>query len=254
VSPLDRSSDRFDEDAMSMHEQLVVITGVGREGQVGEAVAATLAAHGATLALIDVDGAQAAARAATLHSAGAAARGYAVDLTDMEATTAIAARIVDDHPSFGGIHTLVCLAGGFAWTGALDASDFSHVQRQLSINLMTAFSATRAFLPALRRVRGNVVYMGSVAALPGADVAGTAAYAAAKAGVLSLMRSVSQGEREHGVRANAVAPSAIRTAANVAEMGDGQRYVSREAVAEAVLWLASGGASEFVTGQVVVLG
>lgn len=239
---------------MSMHGRLVVITGIGREGQVGEAVAAAFAADGATLALIDVDGAQAAARAATLRASGAAAQGYAVDLTDIDATTALATRIGAEHAALGGVHTLVCLAGGFAWTGPLDEGDFAQVQRQLSINLLTAFGATRAFLPALRVARGNVVYMGSVAALPGADVSGTAAYAAAKAGVLTLMRSVSQAERGNGVRANAVAPSAIRTAANVAEMGDGQRYVSREAVAEAVRWLAGGGAAEFVTGQVLTLG
>jgi NAD(P)-dependent dehydrogenase (short-subunit alcohol dehydrogenase family) len=239
---------------MSMHGRLVVITGIGREGQVGEAVAATFAAHGATLALVDVDGTQAAARAATLRASGAVAHGYAVDLTDIEATTALAGRINEEHVALGGVHTLVCLAGGFAWTGALDQGDFTHVQKQLSINLLTAFGATRAFLPALRAARGNVVYMGSVAALPGGDVAGTAAYAAAKSGVLTLMRSVSQSEKGSGVRANAVAPSAIRTAANVADMGDGQRYVSREAVADAVFWLAACGAAEFVTGQVVALG
>jgi NAD(P)-dependent dehydrogenase (short-subunit alcohol dehydrogenase family) len=239
-----------------MRDGLVVITGVGREGQVGEAVAAAFAAQGATLALLDLDAAQVEARAATLRSSGASATGYAVDLTDFEATAALGVRIAADHATQRGVSALVCLAGGFALSGALDQTDAGHVHQQLSINLMTAFSATRAFLPGLRVGRGGVVYMGSVAAMPGGDSAGVAAYSAAKAGVLALMRSVAQSEAAHGVRANAVAPSAIRTAANLADMGDdGVRYVSREAVAETVLWLAGGGAAaEFVTGQTVMLG
>jgi NAD(P)-dependent dehydrogenase (short-subunit alcohol dehydrogenase family) len=237
-----------------MRDGLVVITGVGREGQVGEAVAAAFAAQGATLALLDVEAGQVEARAATLRSSGASATGYSVDLTDFDATAALGVRIAAEHPSHRGVSALVCLAGGFALTGALDQAEVGEVQRLLSINLMTAFSATRAFLPGLREGRGGVVYIGSVAALPGGDSAGVAAYSAAKAGVLALMRSVAQSEAANGVRANAVAPSAIRTAANLSDMGDGVRYVSREAVAETVVWLAGGGAAAaFVTGQTVVL-
>jgi 3-oxoacyl-[acyl-carrier protein] reductase len=160
---------------------------------------------------------------------------------------------VADHPEQSGVAALVCLAGGFAATGPLDTSDAAVLHRQFAINVATAYSATRAFLPALRVARGSVVYMASAAVLPGGDVSGTAAYAIAKAGVLSLMRSVSQGEAVHGVRANAVAPQAIRTAANLSSMGDGRRYVERGAVAEAVLWLVEG-AGEFVTGQTIAMG
>nr|MCU0649071.1 SDR family oxidoreductase [Gemmatimonadaceae bacterium] len=147
---------------------------------------------------------------------------------------------------------LICLAGGFAWTGTIDASDPALLARQFTINVETAYGATRAFLPALRVAKGSVVYIASAAVMPGGDISGTAAYAIAKAGVLALMRSVSQGEAVHGVRANAVAPQAIRTAANISSMGEGQRYVERGAVAQAIVWLA-GGAGEFVTGQTIVL-
>jgi NAD(P)-dependent dehydrogenase (short-subunit alcohol dehydrogenase family) len=122
----------------------------------------------------------------------------------------------------------------------------------IAINLTTAYVATRAFLPALRRRRGAVVYFASAAALAGASIGGTAAYAAAKSGVVALMRAVSQKERGAGVRANAVAPTSIRTAENVASMGDTERYVERAEVAEVVAWLCSDAASA-VTGQVIRL-
>jgi 3-oxoacyl-[acyl-carrier protein] reductase len=80
-----------------------------------------------------------------------------------------------------------------------------------------------------------------------------AAYAAAKAGVVTLMRAVAQEERDNGVRANAVAPAAIRTADNVRDMGADARYVEREDVASAVLFLCSP-AARAVTGQVIRLG
>jgi NAD(P)-dependent dehydrogenase (short-subunit alcohol dehydrogenase family) len=80
-----------------------------------------------------------------------------------------------------------------------------------------------------------------------------AAYATAKGGVLTLMRAVAEEERSQGVRANALAPTAIRTAANEKSMGPDAQYVEREDVARAVLWLCSE-ESRPVTGQVLTLG
>jgi NAD(P)-dependent dehydrogenase (short-subunit alcohol dehydrogenase family) len=79
-----------------------------------------------------------------------------------------------------------------------------------------------------------------------------AAYAAAKSGVLSLMRTVALDEKANGVRANAVAPTSIRTATNVADMGDKTDYVERESVADVVAFLASHLARN-VNGQVITL-
>jgi 3-oxoacyl-[acyl-carrier protein] reductase len=150
------------------------------------------------------------------------------------------------------VDALINMAGGFAMSGPVAGSDFATWQRQISINLTTAYLATRAFLPALRAARGSIVYFSSASTLPGARIAGTAAYAAAKSGVVALMRAVAQEEAEHGVRANAVAPTSIRTATNVESMGDDARYVERSDVASTVLWLCSDEASA-VTGEVVKL-
>ena len=74
---------------------------------------------------------------------------------------------------------------------------------------------------------------------------------AIKAGVLALMRTVAAEELGR-VRANALAPTQIRTAENVAGMGENAAYVEREDVAEAVLYLCSD-ASRNVTGQAIKL-
>ena len=66
------------------------------------------------------------------------------------------------------------------------------------------------------------------------------------------MRAVASEERANGVRANAVAPSTIRTADNIAAMGEQPAMVSREAVAEVVRWLASD-AARAVTGQLIAV-
>jgi NAD(P)-dependent dehydrogenase (short-subunit alcohol dehydrogenase family) len=229
----------------------VLITGVGHSGQVGEAVARAFAAEGARLLLVDMMIDEANARAADLRASGADARAFACDLSDAAQLTFLAA---EAGAVIGGkLDVLVCLAGGFAMTGPVAESDPAAWQKQLTINLTTAYLTTRAFLPALRAAGGAIVYFAAAAALPGAATGGMAAYVAAKSGVIALMRSVSADERANHVRANAVAPTQIRTAANLQSMGDKTNYVEREEAAATVCYLASSEASA-ITGQVVRLG
>ena len=231
--------------------KLFVITGVGRAGQVGEMLALRFAQSGATVGLIDRDADPLNERAADLKKAGHRVIASVTDLTDADSVAKAAAACTN-----GGktpVDGLVAAAGGFGMSGPVAESDFAAWQRQLQISLYTAYFATRAFLPMLRSARGSIVYFASAAALPGAKTANMSGYAAAKAGVLALMQAVSQEERANGVRANALAPTSIRTAANVSAMGSDQAYVERESVADVVLWLCSK-ASRDVTGQVIRLG
>ncbi len=229
----------------------VVITGVGRTGQVGEAVARAFASEGARLVLVDVMLDEANARAAELRAAGADARAFACDLSNETQLTVLAAEV---GAAYGGrLDALVALAGGFAMSGPVAESDPALWTRQMTINLTTAYLTTRAFLPAVRVASGAIVYFASAAALPGGAVTGMAAYAAAKSGVVALMRAVAADERVHHVRANALAPTSIRTTANVQSMGDQSNYVAREEVAAAVCYLCSANASA-ITGQVIRLG
>ena len=233
---------------MDFSGRSVVLTGVGREGQVGEAVAAAFAELGARVFLVDRQESQARARAEALTAAGKRAAGLGVDLTDEAGVAALAERVRD--ATGGRVHALVHMAGGFASGGPLAESDPALFARQFALNATTAYLTARAFLPLLRATKGAMVFFASEAVLPGGKTAGISAYAASKSAVVALMQSIAQDEASRGVRANAVAPTSIRTAANLAAMGPDVAYVSREDVANVVLWLCSDDARA-VSGQVV---
>ena len=226
----------------------VVLTGVGREGQVGEAVATAFAERGARVFLVDRQENEARARAESLVKAGRRAAGLGADLTDEAAVAALAERVRD--ATGGRVYGLVHLAGGFTKSGPVAESDAALWSRQFLLNATTAFLTARAFMPMLRTAKGAIVFFASEAILPGGRTAGLSAYAASKSALVALMQSISQEEAARGVRANALAPTSIRTAANVAAMGADAHYVSREDVAKVVLWLCSEDARA-VTGQVV---
>ena len=228
----------------------VLVTGIGREGQVGEAVAAALADAGAAIAAVDLLSDAVEARVATLRGRGARADGFACDLTNESAVQTLAETVASRYDE--RLDAVVHLAGGFAMASVADSAP-AVWQKQLALNLTTAALTARAFLPLVRAARGAFVFFGSAAALPGASVANMAAYATAKSGVLTLMRALADEERPNGVRANALAPTSIRTAANEKSMGSDTRYVEREDVARVVVWLCSN-ASMPLTGQVIALG
>jgi NAD(P)-dependent dehydrogenase (short-subunit alcohol dehydrogenase family) len=224
-----------------------LVTGVGAKGQVGEAVAAALATRGDTVVIVARSDAEVQARAGEL---GGNVRGFACDLSDAAAVDKLAAAV---RRELGDrLDALVNLAGGFASSGPLATSDPTAFRKQLDINFTTAYQTTRAFLPMISAAGGSIVFFASESVLEGSKTSGVAAYAASKAAVVALMRSVADEGREAGVRANALAPGAIRTATNEAAMGSTARYVEREDVAAAVLFLCSP-ASRAVSGQLIRL-
>lgn len=231
-------------------ESTVVLTGVGKPGQVGEVVAATFASRGARVIVVDREAADAQARASDLAFYSAQAHGLGCDLTDPVQVRDMATTI--DALAPAGVHAVVHMAGGYVDGTAIADLDPAALHKLIAINLTTAFLATKALIPLARKARGSMVYFASAAALPGASVARSAAYAASKGGVITLMRAVAAEERSNGVRANALAPQAIRTESNLATMGPAQQYVEREQVAASVLWLCSQAAAA-VTGQVIRL-
>lgn len=233
--------------------ELVVITGVGRPGQAGETVARMFAERGASVALLDLNEDEVRARADELRAAGFVATAHAGDLSNASVARQLAADVQAAHPkAHGAVQVLINAAGGFGSTGPLDESDPDGWRKMFTISADTAYCATRAFLPALRLAHGSIVYFGSTASLPGGKPGGLAAYASAKSAVLTLMRSVASDEAKHGVRANAIAPVAIRTAQNIDDMGEKDSYVDRESVGDVLLFLCSHAARN-VSGQVLEL-
>jgi NAD(P)-dependent dehydrogenase (short-subunit alcohol dehydrogenase family) len=237
------SAQRFD-------GQCAVVTGVGRAGQVGEVVAKEFAARGAKVSIIDRDGASAETLATAMRADKLDVSAYGCDLTDAAATAETFAKIAAANG--GKIHALANVAGGFAMSGPVGESDPAVFQRQLSINLGSAYGATRACIPFMRAEGGGIVFMAAAAILPGGKLANMSGYAASKAGVTALMRAVAQEERANGIRANALAPTAIRTGVNLDSMGDKFAYVERESVAGVIAFLCSREAVN-VTGQVIEL-
>jgi len=233
---------------MELSGRSVVITGVGRAGQLGEAVAAAFSARGARLFLVDRHDAEAQGRADALLAAGGRAAALVADLGDERQVQALAERVRG--ATGGRLHAVVHLAGGFAASGPVIDSDPAVWSSQFALHATTAYLAARAFLPQLRAAKGALVFLASEAVLPGGASAGLSAYAAAKGAVVTLMRAIAQEEATSGVRANALAPSAIRTAANVASLPAGTPMVSREAVADVIVWLCSEEARA-VTGQLI---
>jgi NAD(P)-dependent dehydrogenase (short-subunit alcohol dehydrogenase family) len=225
---------------------LSLITGVAKTGQVGEAIAAALAARGDRVIVVARSQADAAARAAEIPGAV----GYAGDLADPGAVEALAERVRAAHGNT--LDALVHAAGGFGMSGSMASADPGILRTQLEINLVTAYLVTRAFYSMVAAVRGSMVFFASEAVVEGARTATLSGYAAAKFAVVGLMRSVADEGRTVGVRANAIAPAAIRTASNESAMGTEQRYVERGDVASVVAYLTSP-AARAITGQVIRL-
>jgi NAD(P)-dependent dehydrogenase (short-subunit alcohol dehydrogenase family) len=207
--------------------------------------------------MLDRDKNAVADRAAALKKIGANATGYGCDLTDPAQVADVAKRVAADAQASGSrpagrIDALVNVAGGFAMSGGIGESEVATLSSQIAVNVMTAYLASRAFVPMVRD-GGSVVYFASALVLPGAHTAKVSAYVAAKSAVVGIMRSVADEGRARGLRANAVAPTSIRTGDNLRVMASDTHYVERETVAETVLFLCSP-ASRSITGQVLRLG
>ena len=225
---------------MDFSGKVVVVTGAF--GVLGAAVARAFAAHGARLAALDLAMHPPEALAAELGEQHLLLGG--VDLGELESSRrAMAAAAM----RFGGIDVLVNVAGGFQWQTLLEG-DVETWDQLYRMNLRTAVVACKVALPALiERGRGAIVNVGAGAAARAS--AGMGAYTASKAGVQRLTESLADEMKEHGIRVNAVLPSIIDTPRNRADMpnADHSRWVRPEALAEAVMFLASDAASA-VTG------
>ncbi|GAA4880080.1 SDR family NAD(P)-dependent oxidoreductase [Kitasatospora terrestris] len=233
--------------------QVVVITG-GSRG-IGAGTARAFARQGAAVAVLGRDTAALDAVADQLRAAGAKALAVTADCTDADALARAAAAVAE---RLGPVEVLAAFAGGDGHPVPTVRESEQHWRSVLDGNLTATFLTVRAFLPGLvGRRRGSVVTMASTAGrLPGGA---SAAYAAAKAGVLMLTRHLAAEVAADGVRVNAIAPGAVRTERTAAQMPpEVQRQVAAahplgrlgepRDIADAALFLASG-ASGWITGQ-----
>jgi 3-oxoacyl-[acyl-carrier protein] reductase len=242
--------------------RVALITGAGSPTGIGSAAAQVLGREGAILAITSTtDRIQ--ERAAELREAGHVVESYVADLTDRSQVRSLVDAVVRD---LGPIEILVNNAGmvrvGMEWPAPAPAPFPSlpdeEWERDLALNLGTAYHVTRAVVPGMvERGWGRVVMVSSVTGSIATNPA-SAGYAAAKAGMDGLMRSVAVDVAAHGVTVNSVAPGWIATGSQLPEEAEAGRYtpVGRSGtpyeVAEAIAFLASERAS-YITGVVLVV-
>lgn len=186
--------------------KVALVTGAGRG--IGAQIARTLAAEHIDIAVVDY-GEQSAAQETldALAAAGVTARYYKCDVSDFAAAKAVADAVVKD---FGKIDILVNNAGITADKLLLRMEE-ADWDRVLSINLKGCFNMIKHVTPYMMRKRyGRIVSISSVVGLMGN--AGQANYAASKAGIIGLTKSVAKEFGARNITANAVAPGFIKTA------------------------------------------
>jgi len=227
--------------------KVALVTGVGRVGQIGHAVARGLGRAGAKLLLADVNAVGLADRIKEFAAEGITAKAFAGDLTQPEAGRAAAAAA---QAQYGGLDILVNVAGGFFSYGPFTEVKGEILDRELAVNFKTAFYMCQATMPLLiARGGGSIVNFASIAVVR--PLMHMSAYSAAKSAVAGLTRELAREYRDADIRVNAVAPATVRTADNVAQMGDSKTpFVELDDVVNTVAFLASNDASA-ITGQIV---
>jgi 3-oxoacyl-[acyl-carrier protein] reductase len=154
----------------------------------------------------------------------------------------------------GAVDVLVLNAGVFVVEPLADTT-LAGWRRTLDINLTGAFLCTQRALPAMRRKGyGRIVAIGSSAGVTGGNVP-CAAYAASKAGLMTLIKAVASEAARDGVTANALAPALIQTPmlADIAQLADRVpvgRVGQPDDVAACVAFLCSAHAG-YVTGEIL---
>lgn len=239
---------------MALRGRVAVVTG-GTRG-IGKGIALGLAGDGARVA-IAYRANKAAAQTALrqLQMAGADCFAVETDVTDRAKVAFLVDTVLD---RCGRLDILVNNVGDFRWR-ALGESTEEEWREILESNLMSVFHTSRAVLPAMRRQRwGRIINLGAVGAERAFGQAKISAFAAAKAAVVALSRSLAIEEAKNGITVNVVNPSNIDekelTLSEARRIRDARYPIGRpptaEDVAAAVLFFASE-AADYVTGQVL---
>jgi 3-oxoacyl-[acyl-carrier protein] reductase len=239
---------------MRFKEQIAIVTGAGRG--IGHAIAVRLASEGARVATVSRSEANAKKTADEINASRAdAAKHYAVDVADHAAVQKVAAQILED---FGKIDILVNNAGvtrdGLAMRMSIEDWDIV-----INTNLRGAFNFTQAILRSMVKQRsGRIINISSVIGLIGN--AGQTNYAASKAGLLGLTKSLARELASRNITVNAVAPGFITTNMTAGLSDEIKKTIQSkiplgktgtpEDIANAVAFLASAEAS-YITGQVL---
>ena len=224
---------------------VALVTGVGRAGQIGNAVALAFGRAGARIVACDVNAVGVTERVREFAALGVDARPCAGDLTQPDiAALAVEVALRD----FGRLDVVVNVAGGLTTYGPIEQLTVKDLDREVAINLKTTVLVSQAAIPALTASRGVIVNFASIAYFE--PQSPMAVYSAAKAAIAGFTRSLALELADRHVRVNAVAPGMARTSDNVASAGEGAAYVEMEDLTSGVLSLALPG-PDAPTGRIL---
>jgi len=234
-----------------------LVTGASRG--IGRAIALAFAEAGADVVVLARNTEMLEALVAQIESEGGTASAVTCDVTDPEQVQSAIAGVLADGP----IDVLVNNAGGNSFSSPLVTMRPSGWTKTQVLNVESTVWLLQAVLPGMTEAgRGSVINVASVAGTAGAPL--MSHYAAAKAAVISLTKSVALETASAGVRVNALVPGWIDTDLTAFLRGDAQvergvlervpmqRWGTAEEIADAALFLASD-ASSFMTGQSLVV-
>ena len=234
--------------------KVALVTGAARG--IGKAIALRFASEGADIAFTDLaidDNGRATEE--EIRALGVRVKGYASNAANFDEAHKTVEEVVKD---FGGLDILVNNAG-ITKDGLMLRMSEAQWDAVIAVNLKSAFNFVHACVPVMMRRRGgSIINMASVVGVHGN--AGQANYAASKAGLIALAKSVGQEMGPKGIRANAIAPGFIETAMTEA-LPDSvreewkkkiplRRGGTPDDVADVAVFLASH-LSSYVSGQVI---
>ena len=243
---------------MRFKDQVVVVTGSGQG--MGKETALRFAKEGAKIVVAEVRPETANETVREIREGGGVATCSITDVAQKASVEAMTAETIEE---FGKIDVLVNSAGVFMFDVPVVDTPEDRWEWMFSVNLKGVFLTSKAVGREMAgRKQGAIVNFSSVSSFGG--LAGTAAYAASKAAVNSLTKTMALEMGEHGVRVNAVAPGFIETEINREQIADervregfvryipGGRIGEPEDVAKVVLFLASDDAG-YMNGSIVTI-
>lgn len=188
---------------MRHQDRIALVTGAAHG--IGRVISLRLAAEGASVAVLDLDGGGAEATAAMIRDAGGRSFATQADIANM---VELAGAVNEAEDALGPIDILVNNAA-YTAAGDLKSISLDAWHKEIDVNVNGTYHCLRVLLPKMTERKGGVIV--NIASVNGVRYFGNPAYSAAKAALINLTQSVASEYGRHGIRCNAILPGSVRT-------------------------------------------